>query len=286
METVILNNGIAMPKLGFGVFQIPAGDTKRCVLDAFEVGYRHIDTAQSYMNEAGVGAAVRESGLPREDLFITTKVWIDNFGAGKTRDSLMRSLERLGMEYIDLVLLHQPIGDYYSAWRDLEALYHEGVLRSIGVSNFSPKELADIAAFNEVKPAVNQIEVNPLHQQIPAHENMLKRGIQMAAWAPFGEGKAGVLQNPVLGGVAKTHGKTIAQVILRWLMQRDVVTLVKSTHKERMQQNFDIFDFTLSEEEMALISSLDTGESIFFSMSSPETVDMFVELIEKRKGLC
>lgn len=286
MEFVVLNNNVTMPKLGFGVFQIAKEDCERCVLDAIDVGYRHFDTAQSYFNEAELGSALQKSGLPREEFFITTKVWIDNFGYEKTKQSIARSLARLQTDYIDLVLLHQPFGDYYAAYHALEDLYKAKKIRAIGVSNFSAGRLADIAAFNEITPQVNQIEVNPLHQQKFAQDTMIERNVQMAAWAPFGEGHSGILQNEVLNKIAKAHNKTIAQVILRWLMQRNIVTLTKSTHKQRMQENFAIFDFTLSAQEMEQIAKLDTKSSVFFDYQSPQTVDLFVQLIEKRKGLC
>lgn len=286
MEYVVLNNNVSMPKLGFGVFQIAKQDCERCVLDAIKVGYRHIDTAQSYFNEEEVGNAIQKCGVPRKELFITTKVWIDNFGYDKTKQSILKSLQRLKTDYIDLVLLHQPFNDYYGAYHALEDLYKEKKLRAIGVSNFQPDRLADIVAFNEITPQVNQIEVNPLNQQKEAQKTMQERNVQMSAWAPFGEGNSNILQNPILKKIGDNHQKSVAQVILRWLMQRNIVALVKSTHIERMQENFNIFDFTLTKEEMQQIANLDTKTSIFFNYQTPETVDMFVELIKKRKGLC
>ena len=284
MEYVTLNNGVKMPKLGFGVFQIAKEDCERSVLDALAVGYRHIDTAQSYANEAEVGNAIAKCGLPREELFITTKVWIDNYGYEKAKASVLKSMEKLQVDFLDLVLLHQPFGDYYGAYRALEELYAAGKLRAIGVSNFAPDRLADIAAFNTVVPQVNQVETNPLSQQRAAQENMIHRGVQIEAWAPFGEGKSGMFENPVLTEIAGRHGKSVAQVILRWLMQRDVVALAKSTHKERMQENFDIFDFALADADMEKIAGLDTGESLFFNHQTPETVDRFVKMIGDRRG--
>ena len=284
MEYVTLNNGVKMPKLGFGVFQISKDQCEQSVLDALEVGYRHIDTAQSYANEEEVGRAIAHCGIPREELFITTKVWIDHYGQEKAKESVLRSMEKLQLDTIDLVLLHQPFNDYYGAYRALEELYAEGKLRAIGVSNFAPDRLADLAAFNEVTPMVNQIETNPLQQQLAAQSYMRGHKVQMEAWAPFGEGKNGMFENPVLKQIADAHGKSIAQVILRWLMQRDVVALAKSTHKERMRENFNIFDFTLSEPELAKIAALDTGSSLFFNHQTPETVERFVAMIQERKG--
>lgn len=243
MEYATLSNGVIMPKLGFGVFQVPGDETARCVSDAVEVGYRHIDTAQSYMNESEVGQGIRDSGIDRSELFITTKVWIEHYGYVEARESVERSLRRLGLDYLDLVLLHQPFADVYGSWHALEELYKEGKVRAIGVSNFSPVRLADLAAFNEIAPMINQVETNPFHQQIAAHEHMVARHVQHEAWAPFGEGRSGMFTNPVLSQIAEDHGKSVAQVVLRWLMQRDIVALAKSTHKERMAENLDIFRF-------------------------------------------
>ena len=283
MEYVTLNNGVTMPKLGFGVFQIAKEDCEQCVLNAISVGYRHIDTAQSYFNEEEVGNAINRCGVSREELFITTKVWIDNYGYEKTKQSVLTSMKKLKVEYLDLVLLHQPFSDYYGAYHALEDLYEEGKLRAIGVSNFSADRLADIAAFNRITPQVNQVETNPLHQQILAQDHMIKRHVQMEAWAPFGEGKHNMFQHPVLKQIADQHHKSIAQIILRWLMQRDIVALAKSTHIERMKENIDMFDFVLSKEDMAKITALDEKASLFFDHQTPETVDMFVSMIERRK---
>lgn len=285
MKYVILNNGVKMPILGFGVYQIPEGQTKQAVLDALEVGYRLIDTAQSYFNESAVGDAIKETNVAREDIFLTTKIWIDNYGTDLTKKSLDQSMQKLKVDYIDLVLLHQPLNDYYAAYRVLEEYYKAGKIKSIGVSNFSPNRLADIAAFNEIIPQVNQVEVNPFHQQIKAHKNMQERHIQIEAWAPFGEGKNNIFQEPTLQEIGKVHNKSIAQVILRWLIQREVVVLAKSVHKARLAENFDVFDFELTEQEMLTINGLDTSSSMFFDFEDPKTVDMFVELIEKRKNL-
>lgn len=283
MEYVTLNNRVKMPKLGFGVFQIAKKDCERCVLDAIEVGYRHIDTAQSYRNEEEVGNAIMKCGVPREELFITTKVWIDNYGYEKAKHSVLDSMKKLKTEYLDLVLLHQPFGDYYGAYRALQELYKEGKIRAIGVSNFYPDRLADMVAFNEIVPQVNQVETNPLHQQIDAQANMVKRNVQMEAWAPFGEGRNHMFSNPVLLAIGEKYGKSVAQVILRWLMQRDIVALAKSTCIERMKENLDIFDFKLSEQDMASISKLDAKESLFFDHQTPEAVDMFVSMIGERR---
>ena len=283
MEYTTLNNGIKIPKLGFGVFQISKEDCEKCVLDAIKEGYRLIDTAQSYFNEEEVGNAISKCGLPREELFITTKVWIDNYGYEKTKKSVLNSMEKLKVDYLDLVLLHQPFNDYYGAYRALQELYKAGKIRAIGVSNFAPDRLADMVAFNEIPPQINQVEVNPLHQQIPAQENMMKRQVQMEAWAPFGEGKNNMFKNPVLMNIAEKYQKSTAQVILRWLMQRNIVALAKSTHIERMKENIEIFDFVLSDEDMGEISKLDTKESLFFNHQTPETVDKFVSMIEERK---
>lgn len=284
MEYVTLSNGIKIPKLGFGVFQISKEECERCVLDAIEVGYRHIDTAQSYFNEEEVGNAISKCGIPREELFITTKVWIDNYGYEKTKKSILKSMEKLKVGYLDLVLLHQPFSDYYDAYRALQELYREKKIKAIGVSNFAPDRLADIVAFNDIPPQVNQVEVNPLHQQTKAQENMKKRNVQMEAWAPFGEGKNNMFENRLLKEIAKKYQKSTAQIILRWLMQRDIVALAKSTHIERMKENIEIFDFTLSENDMRKIAELDTKSSLFFNHQTPETVDRFVSMIEERKG--
>lgn len=284
MEYIRLNNGIEMPMLGFGVYQIPEAETKQAVLSAIEAGYRLIDTAQSYFNEEAVGQAIDSSPVPREELFITTKVWIDNYGYEKTKNSVLKSMEKLQVEYLDLVLLHQAFSDYYGAYRGLEDLYKEGKVRAIGVSNFNPNRIADIAAFNEITPQINQIEINPYHQQISEQENMVKRNVQTEAWAPFGEGKMGIFQEPTLNEIGKQYGKSVAQVILRWLIQRGVVVLAKSVHKDRIAENFAIFDFELSKEDMENIAALDTQKSMFFDFADPATVDMFAQLIEERRN--
>jgi len=284
MQHVTLNNDVEMPILGFGVYQIPQEETKQAVLDAIDVGYRSIDTAQSYFNEKEVGEAIAECDVPREDLFITTKVWIENYGYEKCKASVLESMEKLGLDYIDLVLLHQPFADYYGAYRALEELYEEGLIKAIGVSNFYPDRLSDICLFErKVIPAINQVETNPLNAQYEAQENMKKHGVQIAAWAPFGEGMQGMFTNETLVKIGEKYDKTAAQVILRWLIQRKVVVLCKSTHKERMAENFNVFDFELSDEDMDEIKSLDTSSSLFFDHTDPEMVEWFDEMVEVRK---
>lgn len=284
MEYVKLNNGVEMPILGFGVYQIPASDTKRCVLDAIKVGFRAIDTAQSYFNEAEVGDAIKECGVPREELFITTKVWIDNYGYEKCKESVMESLRKLKTDYIDLVLLHQPFSDYYGAYRALEDLYEEGKIRAIGVSNFYPDRLSDICLFErKVIPAVNQVETNPINAQVLAQENMEKYGVKMCAWAPFGEGRNGLFEQETLVNIGKKYNKSAAQVMLRWLIQRGVIIACKSTHIERMEQNFNVFDFELSDEDMKSIKKLDTSNSLFFNHQDPNMVEWFDNIVKERR---
>lgn len=272
-----------MPQVGYGVYQVSKEECERCVLDALEVGYRHIDTAQSYFNEAEVGSAIKKSDIPREDIFITTKVWIDNYGYEKCKASIYESLKKLQTDYIDLVLLHQPFSDYYGAWRALEDLYDEGKIRAIGISNFYPDRMVDIASFARIRPMVNQIETNPLNQQVEAHEWLKKYGIAHEAWAPLGEKRNGLFENKTLEKIAKAHGKSVAQVILRWELQRDIIFIPKSTHKERMIENLDIFDFSLSDKEMQEIAALDTKTSLFFSHYDPKIVEWFVSLIQERR---
>ena len=284
MEYVTLNNDVEMPILGFGVYQIPQEETKQAVLDAIDVGYRSIDTAQSYFNEKEVGEAIAECDVPREELFITTKIWIENYGYEKCKASVLESLKKLGLDYIDLVLLHQPFADYYGAYRALEELYGDGLIRAIGVSNFYPDRLTDICLFErKVIPAINQVETNPLNAQYDAQENMKKHGVQIAAWAPFGEGMQGMFTNETLVKIGEKYDKTAAQVILRWLIQRRVVVLCKSTHKERIAENFDVFDFELSDDDMDEIKTLDTSSSLFFDHTNPEMVEWFDEMVEVRK---
>ena len=285
MEYVTLNNNVEMPVLGFGVYQIPQEETKKAVLDAIKTGYRLIDTAQSYFNEKEVGDAINECGVPREELFITTKVWIDNYGYENCKKSLEESLEKLQTDYIDLVLLHQAFSDYYGAYRALEELYREGKIKAIGVSNFNPDRLTDICLFGRKSiPTINQIEVNPFHQRIFDQENMEKHGVQIMAWAPFGEGKNNMFNNEVLVKIGQKYGKSAAQVILRWLIQRKVVTVCKSTHIERIKENFDVFDFELSDEDMEEIKTLDNKESLFFSFTDPSMVEWFDKMAETRRN--
>ncbi|MGG7076831.1 aldo/keto reductase [Clostridium sardiniense] len=280
MKYVTLNNGIKMPAVGFGVFQISEKEEcVRAVLDAIDVGYRLIDTAQSYGNEEAVGEAIINSSVPREELFVTTKVWISNSGYEKAKAAIEESLKKMQLDYLDLVLIHQPINDYYGTYRAMQDLYKEEKIKAIGVSNFYPDRLVDLALFNEVTPAVNQIEVNPFHQQIEAQEFNQKYGVQLEAWAPFAEGKSGMFTNPELKTIGDKYGKSVAQVILRWLVQRGIVPLAKTVNKERMLQNINIFNFELSEEDMNKISALDKKESSFFNHQEASAVEMLASLI-------
>lgn len=283
-KEVVLNNGVKMPILGFGVYQIPSEETKQAVLEALKVGYRHIDTAQSYFNEAEVGEAIAESGIPREDIFLTTKIWIDNYGYEKAKASIDESLRKLKTDYVDLFLLHQPFSDYYGAYRALEDAYREGKVRAIGVSNFYPDRLSDIVAFTEIKPQVNQVETHPFNQQIEAQENMIKNNVQLESWASFAEGRNNILTNPVLMDIAKKYNKSTAQVMIRWQVQRGIVCLTKSVKPERMAENFDVMNFELSADDMARIQSLDTKTSLFFSHQDPATVDFFINLVKERRN--
>ena len=283
MEYVTLANGVKMPVLGYGVYQVTQDGCERCVLDALKVGYRSIDTAQSYFNEEQVGSAMEKSGVPREDIFLTTKVWLEHYGYKQTKDSVLESMGKLRTDYLDLVLLHQPFSDTYGAWRALEELYDEGKLRAIGISNFYADRMVDFASFNRIKPMVNQVETHIFDQQKNAKQWADKYGIQLEAWAPFGEGRGGTFENPVIGEIAAKYGKTPAQVMLRWNIQRGVVVIPKSTHVERMKENFDVFDFTLSGEDMEAISVLDKAESAFFSHQDPAMVEWFVKMVEERK---
>lgn len=279
MEFVTLNNGLKMPKVGFGVYQIKNQEQcKQAVLDAIDAGYRLIDTAQSYGNEEAVGKAIQETSVPRSELFITTKVWISNYGYEKAKASVEESLKKMQLDYIDLVLLHQPFNDYYGAYKALEDLYKEGKIKAIGVSNFYPDRLVDLAIFSDVKPAVNQVEVNVFHQQTTAQTYNEKYEVQMEAWAPFAEGRNNMFTNPELKAIGDRYGKTVAQVILRWLVQRGIVPLAKSVKKERMQENINIFDFELSDEDMAVIAKMDKKESSFFDHYDASTVEMIAGL--------
>jgi len=273
MQTVTLNNGVEIPILGFGVFQIadPA-ECERCVVDAIQTGYRHIDTAASYQNEEAVGRGIRQSGVARESLFITTKLWIQSQGYEGTLEAFERSLKRLQLEYIDLYLIHQPFGDVYGEWRAMEELYQQGKIRAIGISNFQPDRIMDLIIHNQITPAVNQIEVNPFQQQIETQTFLQANGVQVEAWAPFAEGRNNIFQNEILLCIAAQHNKSVAQVILRWLVQRGIIALAKTTRKERMVENISVFDFELSTEDMAAIATLDTKTSSFFDHQNPAMV--------------
>lgn len=284
MKTFKLNNGVEIPVLGFGVFQIPQEQTKQAVLDAIEVGYRHIDTAQSYFNEEEVGDAIAETIVPREDLFITTKVWLSNYGYENTKTSIKISLEKMKLDYLDLVLLHQPFGDVFGSYKALVDLQKEGKIRAIGVSNFNELRFADIIAFQDTVPQINQIEINPFHQREEDLQNALSRGnVQLEAWAPFAEGKNGIFKNEILLAVGKKYGKSPAQVILRWLYERGIVSLAKSVKKDRMKQNIDIFNFSLTSEDKEQIGTLQTSGSQFFDHDDPKTVDFFEKLVKERE---
>ncbi len=272
MKEVRLNNGVMMPAVGFGVYQIPVEETERCVSDALEVGYRMIDTASSYFNERQVGDALRRSGLRREQVFITTKLWVQDYEYDDALRAFDLSMKNLGLDYLDLYLLHKPYGNYYAAWRAVERLYKEGRIRAIGVTSFSNERLQDLFLHNEVKPMVNQIETNPLFQQREANAFMRQEGIQHEAWAPFAEGRRDIFNNPTVKAIAGRHGKTTAQVMLRWLNQRGVVVIPKSVSKARMAENLDIFDFTLDDEEMRRMAVLDTGKSPIYDDQDLPTV--------------
>lgn len=273
MQKVRLSNGVEMPILGFGVYQIE--DAKQCeqaVYEALISGYRLIDTAAAYMNEEAVGKAIKRSGIPREEIFITTKLWVQDTGYENAKKTFVKLLERLQVDYIDLYLIHQPFGDVYGSWRAMEELYHEGKIRAIGVSNFYPDRLVDLITHNEVVPAVNQVETHPFCQQIESHNLMKDNNVQIMSWGPFAEGKNNMFQNEVLVSIAKKYNKSVAQVILRWLTQREIIVIPKSVHKERIIENFNIFDFELSQEDMKTITTLDTKESVFFSHREPDFV--------------
>ena len=276
MEYVTLNNGVKMPILGYGVYQVTPEECERCVLDAIDGGYRSIDTAQAYYNEEVVGAAISKCGVPREELFLTTKIWISNAGYEKAKASIDESLRKLKTDYIDLMLIHQPIGDYYGTYRAMEEFYKAGKLRAIGVSNFYPDRFVDLSNFVKVQPAVNQVETHPFQQQKLARKYMEKYGTQIESWGPFAEGRKEIFHNPTIQAVGEKYGKTVAQTILRFLIQSGVVVIPKSTHKERMAENFNVFDFALSEEDMHTMQALDESESAFFSHYDPETVEFLV----------
>lgn len=284
MQFITLSNGVKMPQLGYGVYQVTKEECECCVLDALKVGYRHIDTAQSYFNEEEVGNAIVKSGVPREKIFLTTKVWIEHYGYDETKASVMESMRKLKTNYIDLMLLHQPFADVYGAWRALEDLYAEGIIRAIGVSNFYPDRLIDLCSFARIKPMVNQVETHPHNQQIEAQKWMEKYGVQIEAWAPFGEGRGGLFTEPTIAKIAAKYNKSVAQVILRWELQRGIVVIPKSVRIERMQENFNVFDFELTGEDMKVMASLDKKTSSFFSHTDPAMVEWFAKIVEERKN--
>ncbi len=286
MTYIELSSGVKMPQLGYGVYQVTQDECERCVTDALEVGYRHIDTAQSYFNEEQVGAAIVGSGINRNDIFLTTKVWLEHYGEGATQASVENSLRKLKTDYLDLVLLHQPFGDIFGAWRDLVKLYEEGRIRAIGISNFYADRLVEFCEFNDtnIAPMVNQMERHPLNQNTELQEWEAQYNIAPEAWAPFGEGRGGLFENPVLTKIGAAHDKTTAQVMLRWNLQRGVVVIPKSVHRERMEENLDVFDFSLTDEEMASIATLDTKTSSFFSHADPKMVQWFANIVEERKN--
>lgn len=275
MQTVTLNNGVKMPIIGFGVYQVPdAEECERAVYEALTTGYRLIDTAAGYLNEEAVGRAIKRSGVPREELFITTKLWVQDASYESAKLAFAKSLKKLQLDYLDLYLIHQPFGDYYGAWRAMEELYSEGKIKAIGVSNFLPDRLMDLIVHNEIVPAVNQIETHPFYQQTETTDFMKEQGVQHQSWAPFAEGRGNMFGNKLLTSIAVKHNKSVAQVVLRWLVQREVVVIPKSVRKERIVENFDIFDFELSADDMGQISTLDTRESLFLSYRDPEVAKM------------
>ena len=283
MEYVTLYNGVKMPILGYGVYQVTKEECERCVLDALKAGYRSIDTAQSYFNEEEVGNAIQKSGILREEIFLTTKVWVEHYGYEEAKKSVEESMRKLKTDYLDLVLLHQPFADAYGAYRALEEMYEAGKIRAIGISNFYVDRMVDFASFNRIKPMVNQVETHIYNQQENLKEWAEKYDIQLEAWAPFGEGRGGTFDNSVIVKLAEKYKKTPAQIMLRWHIQRGIVVIPKSTHFVRMKENFDVFDFVLSEEDMQEIAQLDRKESSFFSHQDPKMVEWFVQMVEERK---
>jgi 2,5-diketo-D-gluconate reductase A len=266
---VTLNNGVQMPILGFGVYQIPPDQTEQAVTDALAIGYRHLDTAESYRNEEAVGRSIANSGIPRDELFITTKLWVQDGGEDGAKRAFEQSLARLGLDYLDLYLIHQPFGDYYSSWRAMQNLYKQGVIKAIGVSNFYPDRLVDLIDHNEVTPAVNQVETHPFFQRQDYQQLMGERGVQLESWGPFAEGRNNLFADPTLSGIGAAHGKSIAQVVLRWLIQRGVVVIPKSVRADRIAENIDVFDFALTDDEMTRIATMDTGASLFLDHRDP-----------------
>lgn len=283
MEYVTLNNGVKMPQLGYGVYQVTKDGCEPCVSDALKIGYRLIDTAQSYFNEEEVGNAIAKSRIPRDEIFLTTKIWIEHYGYERAKASVLESMRKLQVDYLDLCLLHQPFADAYGAYRALEELYDEGKIRAICISNFYTDRMVDFASFNRIKPMVNHVEIHPHNQQTEAKAWHDKYGIQMEAWAPFGEGRGDIFHTPELIVIAEKYGKSVAQVILRWHLQRGIVIIPKSTHLERMEENFHVFDFSLSEDDMAVIATIDKKQSSFFSHTDPNMVEWFVKMVDERK---
>lgn len=277
MQNITLNNGVKMPILGFGVYQVPADDTEKVVSQALETGYRHIDTAASYQNEEAVGRALANSGIPRDELFVTTKLWMEHAGYDATTAAFQRSLDRLGLDHVDLYLIHQPFNDYYGAWRAMENFLQQGRAGAIGVSNFFPDRLVDLIAHNEVTPAVNQIETHVYYQRSEDHSVMGEYGVQHESWGPFAEGRNNMFADPTLTAIGEAHGKSVGQVVLRWLIQRNVVVIPKSVRSERMRENFEVFDFELTVDEMSLLAGMDTGVSLFFDHRDPAIAGQFAQ---------
>ena len=283
MQFIVFENGVKIPIIGYGVNKLEKGECERCVLDALKAGYRLIDTAQAYFNAEEIGSAIKKSGLSREEVFITTKIGIENYGYDNCRKSVLEDLEKFGTDYLDLCLIHQPFGDYYGAYRALEDLYDEGKIKVIGISNFYADRMVDLASFARIKPMVNQVEVHPFNQQIESKKWHDKYGVQMMAWAPFGQGRARLLERPELEIIAERYDKSVAQLILRWDIQRGIAAIPKSSNFERMKENLDVFDFEIFEEDMERIEALDKERSLFFSHTDPTTVEWFAKKVEERK---
>ncbi|MCG5433123.1 aldo/keto reductase [Mycobacterium sp. MYCO198283] len=277
MQSVTLNNGVQMPILGFGVYQVPADETERVVSEALDIGYRHLDTAASYQNEQAVGRAIARSGIARDELFVTTKLWMEHAGDDATPAAFQRSLDRLGLDYVDLYLIHQPFNDYYGAWRAMEGLLAQGRVRAIGVSNFFPDRLVDLIVHNEITPAVNQIETHVYYQRADDHQVMTQYGVRHESWGPFAEGRNNMFSDPTLTAIAETHGKSVGQVVLRWLIQRGIVVIPKSVRPERMRENLDVFDFELTAAQLDRIAGMDTGTSLFFDHRDPAIAAQFAQ---------